>query len=338
MKTETLTIMIVDLVGTTPILERSSRDQIVDIVEDATLPIRQAIAAYDGRVVKFTGDGYIAAFRSASESLYAAARIVNAFAPQSTLPLGMRLEGCRVVLHTADVILTADQDGDLIGEGVVIATRLEKHCPPNEIYLTATVRDIAKASEFEFELIGDFPLKGLTHPVKVFRLLTQPFSGVERGICLMLTDLIGMTRFVTEQPVDLVNTTLQKWIRIHRESVAETGGRLRSIVGDNLLTTYPTADQAVDAMLRMATLVNAHNDSPAGLPIFEYSLVLCKGDLFVLNIGINGPLVSHVFRVLEQIPPGLKAIEQTVFDSLTQYRDRFALDPEHPALYNLHVD
>ncbi len=321
MKTETVTIMIIDLVESTILVEQASRQQLVEILEDVTVPIRQAVNEHNGLVIKFTGDGYIVTFQSASEALYAAAKIVDTFAAQPTLPTGTRLEGCRVVLHTSDVIL---HESDVIGEGVVTVARLEKHVPTNEIYLTSTVKDVAKSAEFEFELVGDFPLKGLTNPVRVYRLITGPLSGIERGIHLTVTDLLGMTQFMTSAPVELVNRVMQRWIDFQRDALFQVRGRLRAIVGDNLVTTYHSADDAVDALLRLDTLVAAHNDAPGDFPKFSYSSVTCKGDLFVLSIGVNGPLVSRTFRLLDHVERGQKVIEESVHAGLSRYRDRFA--------------
>src|SRR5258706_5135976 len=334
MQTETLTIMIVALVGSTPLVAESSRDQLVEMMEDVMLPIRQSVAEFGGQIVKFTGDGYIATFQSASEALYASARIIDAFIGQPTLPSGGRLDGCRVVLHTSDVVV---QDNDVIGEGVVTVARLEKHVPTNEVYLTATVKDVAKSSEFEFQLVGDFPLKGLTNPVKVFRLVTEPLSGIERGVYLTITDLLGMSQFMTTAPIDLVNRVIQRWIAFQREAIAQVNGRLRAIVGDNLVTTYHNADEAVDALLRLETLVNAHNDAPEDLPKFAYTAVICKGDLFVLSIGVNGPLVNHSFRLLDRVAKGTKVIEEPAYNDLKRYQDRFLKqpDPEESTLYHL---
>ncbi len=325
MKTETVTIMVVDLVGSTPIVEQVSRQQLIELMEDITAPIRQVVAEFGGIIIKFTGDGYLATFQSASEALYAGAKIVDTFREQPRLPSGLRLEGCRVVLHTADVI---QQDSDVIGEGVVVVARLEKHVPANEVYLTTTVKEVAKASEFEFELVGDFPLKGLINPVKVYRLRTEPLSGIERGIYLTVTDLLGMSQFMTEAPIEMVNQVLQRWIALQREAIAQVGGRLRAIVGDNLMTTYRSADQAVDALLRLETLVTAHNAAPGEMPRFAYTAVICKGDLFMLSIGVNGPLVGHSFRLLERVEHGCKALEESVFLGLEQYREKFVARPD----------
>lgn len=320
MKTRTLTIMVIDLVGSTPLVAQVSRQQLVELLEDVTEPIRRAVAEFGGNVIKFTGDGYLITFESASEALYAAAHIVAAFIAQPTLPSGIRLEGCRVVMHTSDVIV---QDNDVIGEGVVTVARLEKHVPTNEVYLTSTTKDIAKSAEFEFQLVGDFPLKGLANPVKVYRLVTEPLSGVERGVYLTITDLLGMSQFMTTAPIELVNRTILRWISFQREAISQISGRLRSIVGDNLVTTYQDADDAVEALLRLDELVREHNANPGELPPFAFSAVLCKGDLFVLSIGVNGPLVGHSFRMLEHISPGEKIIESAVYDNLKRFRERF---------------
>jgi class 3 adenylate cyclase len=334
MKTQTLTIMVIDLVGSTPLVAQASRQQLLEMLEDVTIPIRQAVAEFDGTMVKFTGDGYLITFNSATEALYAAARIVDAFIGQPTLPSGVRLEGCRVVMHTSDVLM---QDNDVLGEGVVTVARLEKHVPTNEVYLTSTTRDVAKSSEFEFQLIGDFPLKGLVNPVKVFRLVTEPLSGVERGVYLTITDLLDMTKFMTTAPVELVNRAFQRWISFQREAISQISGRLRSIVGDNLVTTYHEADHAVEALLRLDQLVREHNADPGDLPPFAFSAVICKGDLFVLSIGVNGPLVGHSFRMLDHVTRGHKVIEESVRENLKRYRERFTAEGEFDgrSLYHL---
>jgi hypothetical protein len=129
---------------------------------------------------------------------------------------------------------------------------------------------------------------------------------------------------MTTASIEMVNRVVQRWIAFQREAISQVNGRLRSIVGDNLVTTYHSADHAVDALLRLETLVNAHNDAPGDLPTFAYTAVICRGDLFVLNVGVHGPLVAHTFRLLDQVEIGCKVIEEAVYVNLQQYKDRFA--------------
>lgn len=313
MQTQTLTVMIVDLVGSTQIVERISRDVLVDLMEDILQPIRNTVTEFGGTIVKFTGDGYMTSFPSASDALRASARIVEAFSEMQTLPQGQQLEGVRVVLHTADVVV---QDGDLLGEGVVTAARLEKYAPTNQIYLTSTVKDCAKASEFEFEPKGDLLLKGLSSPVKVFRLVTDPLSGVEKDTFLIVADLIGMSRLMTEAPIEVVNRVMMRWVSLMREASSEHDGRLRAIVGDNLLASFDTASDALKGLTRLSELITSHNNNPGNLPLIKFSAIICKGDLFVLSLGVNGPLVSRAFRLVNQLPAECKAAEAQVVQEL----------------------
>jgi hypothetical protein len=55
--------------------------------------------------------------------------------------------------------------------------------------------------------------------------------------------------------------------------------------------------------------------------------VICKGDLFTLTVGVNGPLVGHSFRLLEHVVHGEKAVEESVYLSLQKYRERFVQRP-----------
>lgn len=320
MKTETLTIMLVDLVGSTPLVEQASRSQLVELMRETMEPIRRAVHDFGGRIVKFTGDGYLTTFHSASEALQAAAQLVESYTSQPILPTGMRIEGCRVILHTSDVIA---QEDDLLGEGVVIVARLEKHVPPNTVYLTSTVREVAKTSEFQFESVGDLLLRGLSNPVKVYKLLVKSFDGIERDTYLTVTDLLGMSHYLTEAPVEMSSRVLQRWVTLQRDALTDRNSRLRSIVGDNLVTTHESADDAVHALLQLEKLVAHHNETRGDLPRFEYTAITCKGDLFVLSLGVNGPLVSRAFRTLDHVERGGVALEPTVFDALTEYKPRF---------------
>src|SRR6202035_2757780 len=93
-----------------------------------------AIAAYRGRVVKRTGDGILIEFRSVVDAVRCAIEIQNGMIERNAgLPLERRIE-FRVGIHLGDVV--EEQDGDLIGDGVNIAARLEGLADPGSICLS----------------------------------------------------------------------------------------------------------------------------------------------------------------------------------------------------------
>src|SRR6201990_3316880 len=96
--------------------------------------IDPTIAVYSGRVVKRTGDGIIIEFRSVVDAVRCAIEVRNGMVERNAgLPPERRIE-FRVGIHLGDVVEEAD--GDLMGDGVNIAARLEGVCEPGAICLS----------------------------------------------------------------------------------------------------------------------------------------------------------------------------------------------------------
>ena len=114
--------------------------------------IDPAIAAHHGRIVKRTGDGSIVEFRSVVDAVRCAIEVQNGLIERNAgLPLDRRIE-FRVGVHLGDVV--EEEDGDLMGDGVNIAARLESIAKPGAICLSearlpsgqGTVRDRGQRS------------------------------------------------------------------------------------------------------------------------------------------------------------------------------------------------
>src|SRR6266496_3280295 len=111
--------------------------------EDRTLPrlrtlrsdlIDPTIAVHAGRVVKRTGDGALVEFRSVVDAVRCATEVQNAMVERNAgLPPERRIE-FRIGIHLGDVV--EESDGDLMGEGVNIAARLEGVAQPGAICLS----------------------------------------------------------------------------------------------------------------------------------------------------------------------------------------------------------
>jgi adenylate cyclase len=127
------------------------------------------MAAHGGRVFKTTGDGLLAEFASAVQALRCAIAIQEKLCKHAGDDEALQL---RIGLHAADVVV---QDGDLLGDGVNVAARLELLAEPGGICISARVReDAAGKITLEVEDIGEPALKNMTQKVRVFRVRRSP--------------------------------------------------------------------------------------------------------------------------------------------------------------------
>ena len=127
-------ILVTDIVGYSK-LARADEDRILARLRALRSDlIDPAISVHHGRVVKGTGDGILAEFRSVVEAVRCAIEIQNGLLERNAgLPSERRIE-FRVGIHLGDVV--EESDGDLMGDGVNIAARLEGIAKPGAICLS----------------------------------------------------------------------------------------------------------------------------------------------------------------------------------------------------------
>ena len=128
-----------------------------------------AVAAHGGRVVKRTGDGAIVEFRSVVEAVRCALDVTKGLAERNeALPADQRIE-VRAGIHLGDVVVEAD--GDLMGDGVNIAARLEGICKPGGVCLSEDAwRQVRDKLPETFVDLGEHELKNIARPMRVFAL------------------------------------------------------------------------------------------------------------------------------------------------------------------------
>jgi adenylate cyclase len=131
--------------------------------------IDPAIEANHGRVVKQTGDGILVEFRSVVDAVRCAIEVQNGMVERNSgLPPERRIE-FRVGIHLGDVV--EESDGDLMGDGVNIAARLEGIAKPGTIYLSEQAYWQIKARlDLAINDLGKQSLKNIAEPVRVYSL------------------------------------------------------------------------------------------------------------------------------------------------------------------------
>jgi adenylate cyclase len=131
--------------------------------------IDPAIAAHRGRIVKRTGDGSLIEFRSVVDAVRCAVEVQNRMVERNA---GMPADRCiefRIGVHLGDVVEEAD--GDLMGDGVNIAARLEGVCKPGAICLSEDAyRQVRDKVTESFTDLGEKELKNIARPVRAYAL------------------------------------------------------------------------------------------------------------------------------------------------------------------------
>jgi adenylate cyclase len=140
--------------------ERAAEDECgaLQLIEILQALSRDAVQRYKGRVVKFMGDAVLAEFPSTKSAVHAATALSEQYAKQSA-GTG-RAHNLRIGIHIADVAVGAD--GDLYGDGVNAAARIQQAAEPGQVVLSQDVwRQLRGRTELQFESLGDRSLKGV---------------------------------------------------------------------------------------------------------------------------------------------------------------------------------
>ena len=131
--------------------------------------IDPTIAVHNGRVVKRTGDGALVEFRSVVDAVRCAIEVQNAMVERNAgVPTDRQIE-FRIGVHLGDVV--EESDGDLMGDGVNIAARLEGIAQPGAICLSEDAyRQVRARLDLEVSDLGQTQLKNIVDPVRVYSL------------------------------------------------------------------------------------------------------------------------------------------------------------------------
>jgi TolB-like protein/Flp pilus assembly protein TadD len=139
--------------------------------------IEPTISVHRGRVVKGTGDGAIVEFRSVVDAVRCAIELQHGLAERNAgLPPERRIE-FRVGIHLGDVV--EESDGDLMGDGVNIAARLEGIAKPGAICLSEDAyRQVKGRLDLMVNDLGQTELKNIAEPIRVYSLEIGPAAQI----------------------------------------------------------------------------------------------------------------------------------------------------------------
>lgn len=169
-------IMAVDAVGYSRLMERDEAGTHARFMAHRRELVDPAVRFHGGRIVKSTGDGVLAEFSSAVEAVAAAVRIQRRLLDLNAAIEDDKKVTFRIGLNVGDLIL---DEGDIYGDGVNVAVRLEALAAPGGICISGAVQDqIRDKLPYAFMLKGEHRLKNIARLVDVYELDGEAVAGL----------------------------------------------------------------------------------------------------------------------------------------------------------------
>ncbi|MCR4405032.1 MAG: tetratricopeptide repeat protein [Candidatus Acetothermia bacterium] len=161
-------IMLTDIVGYTALAQKDE-PLALELLGEHNRLLRPLFRGYAGREIKSTGDGFLVEFPSALEATRCAIEIQTALKDRNAAASPERRIEVRIGLHVGDVL---HREGDVFGDGVNIAARIEPLAPPGGICLTRQAYDhVWNKLDRPLVSLGKRELKNIQLPMEVYRVV-----------------------------------------------------------------------------------------------------------------------------------------------------------------------
>ncbi|MGB8613326.1 MAG: adenylate/guanylate cyclase domain-containing protein [Pseudolabrys sp.] len=196
-----ITVMFCDLVGSTQLSEKLDPEDLQKIIDSYRRECSTAIRRYGGEVARYLGDGVLAFFGwpyahedDAPRAVHAALEIVSVVTKISeSVTLACRVGVCSGPVVVGEIRnSTASWSMDAVGETPNIAARLLTLAEPDTVLISESTRRLVSAT-FDLQSLGPQALKGITEPVRAYRVLAAKSAGsrFEAAHAGTLTPLVG---------------------------------------------------------------------------------------------------------------------------------------------------
>ena len=140
----------------------------------------------------------------------------------------------RIVITVGDVL---HQEGALLGDAVVLATRIESITPPDEIYVSAPAWFLMHQAEVRASLVDTFQFKGFPQPVPVYRVEQTHRMHIDHRF-IVLADLKFFRMRAEIFHIGVLERALDKFLEVVGQVCAEFAGTSRISMGDSYALTF----------------------------------------------------------------------------------------------------
>src|SRR5215469_15855820 len=161
-------IMFTDMFGYSALSQRDDK-LALQLLEEHRRLLREIFPRFHGTEIKTIGDAFLVEFGSALEAAQCAIEIQRALAKRNTDVAADRHIAIKIGIHIGDVV---HRDGDVYGDGVNIASRIEQLAGAGGVCVSMDVeRQIRNAVETRFERLAATELKNISVPMELFRIV-----------------------------------------------------------------------------------------------------------------------------------------------------------------------
>ena len=164
-------IMFTDVVGYT-LISSIDESRALELLEKHRSVLQSIFPKFEGHVVKTMGDGFLVEFGSAVQAVNCAVKAQEEIALSNMeRPAADRMM-IRIGIHVGDVVYSS---GDVLGDAVNVASRVQTLAEPGGVCVTRQVFDQVKGKvRWRMVTVGHHELKNIPGPVEIFRILSQP--------------------------------------------------------------------------------------------------------------------------------------------------------------------
>ncbi len=162
-------VLFTDIAGSTAMTQERGDEGAQEIVREHNRIVREALAVFQGREVKHTGDGIMASFSTGVNGVEAAIdmqrKVKEMVENKPELPLKLKIG-----INVGEPI---SEDNDLFGSTVQLAARIVDKANPGEILISEAVRGLTQGKKIPFKKHDEFEMKGFEHPIATYRVVWE---------------------------------------------------------------------------------------------------------------------------------------------------------------------
>ena len=275
--------------------------------------IAELVQAHRGRVGHYAGDAVLADFASATDALACALRVQQMRNERNaTLPEERRFQ-FRVGINLGEVI---DDRGEVYGDGVNIAARLETLAVPGGICVSDAVRSaVGNRLPLRFEDLGDCEVKNIPTPVHAWQVHAST-RGLEKGDSVIFRAEVRAYSVLMAVDVGTTRTALDRARLTLTSGIENSGGDVLDTPGEAVLSKFDNVKECVVCAQQLRDAVEQENTTLSAQQRVHYRYSIDVGKLDGSEEGDSGGAIARTAELCVSAPPNAIYVTEAVRECL----------------------